>query len=471
MTTDNRRTTEKPMAQAEQRERNLQTAVEGAMVVKAEREQSTLPESQHYEYTPKVETLVCDFNIQDATNAVKRNKGAPGIDNITVSEIDAVMQEEWPTVKKAILEGTYFPKPVKRVEIPKPDGKGKRKLGIPTVLDRIIQQAILQEIELAFEPFFSEYSYGFRPSRRAHQAVLQAQNYIQQGYNWVVDIDLEKFFDRVNHDMLMARVARRVKDKKILLLIRRYLESGVMENGLVNPSEEGTPQGGPLSPLLSNIMLDDFDKELTNREHKFCRYADDCNIYVKSEKAGKRVMDSAVKYLTEKLRLKVNLDKSAVDNPWNRKFLGFTFTRDGKPSRIKIHESKVKRFKDKVKGIIKKAKGQKVTEVIKRNLMPLVRGWTNYFGIAEIKSPFRDLDGWIRRKLRDVIWRLWKKPEKKFRQLRALGIKTEIATMTAHSNKGPWRIARSQAMHKALGNKILEEMGFIPMMKLLESRS
>ncbi len=273
-----------PKAQTTSSEQNSQKLVDGAIVVSAKTEQSSLPGNQRYEYVSKIDNLVADFNIQEAISKVKRNGGAPGIDNITTDVIEEYMHKNWPEIKKAILEGKYFPKPVKRVEITKPDGSGIRKLGIPTVPDRVIQQAILQEIALVFEPIFSESSYGFRQGRGAHQAVIKAQEYIQEGYEWVVDIDLEKFFDRVNHDMLMARVARKVKDKKILLLIRRFLQSGVMENGLVSWSDEGTPQGGPLSPILSNIMLDDFDKELENRGHRFCRYADDCNIYVKSEK-------------------------------------------------------------------------------------------------------------------------------------------------------------------------------------------
>jgi len=291
------------------------------MVDKAEREESLLPDNQRYNGIPRIEGVVHDYNIQEAIKAVTRNKGAPGVDGITTEEIKGIMQKEWSKIKQDILDGKYRPSPVRRVEIPKPDGNGVRKLGIPTVLDRIIQQAIYQELVYTFEATFSENSYGFRRGRSAQQAVLKAQEYIQDGCEWVVDIDLEKFFDKVNHDILMARVARKVKDKKILLLIRRYLQAGVMENGLAKPTEEGTPQGGPLSPLLSNIMLDDFDKELEKRGLRFARYADDCNIYVKTEIAGQRVMKSVIKFLTTKLKLKVNEQKSAVAQPWNRKFL------------------------------------------------------------------------------------------------------------------------------------------------------
>ena len=292
-----------------------------------------------------------------------------------------------------------------------------------------------------------------------------------EGCEWVVDIDLEKFFDKVNHDMLMARVARRVKDKKILLLIRRFLQAGVMEDGLVKPTEEGTPQGGPLSPLLSNIMLDDFDRELEQRGLRFARYADDCNIYVKSEKAGKRVMDAAVRYLTKKLKLKVNQQKSAVDNPWNRKFLGFTFTTGKEPNRIAVHESRVKRFKGKIKGITKKMRGSKLTESIRKQLMPVTRGWVNYFGIAEECGIFESLDGWIRRKIRDILWRQWKKPRTRRKRLITLGLKEHMATKTAYGSKGPWRMARTPGMHKALSNAVIEMMGYTPMINIVQARS
>ena len=305
MTTENRRK-EGQEAKTEDSGRNLAQPTNSAMVDKAEREESILPDNQRYIHIPKIEGVVNDYNMQEAMKAVIRNKGAPGIDGITTEEIKGVMQKQWPKIKQDILDGKYSPSPVKRVEIPKPDGSGVRKLGIPTVMDRIIQQAVYQELVYTFEATFSENSYGFRLGRKAQQAVLKAQEYIREGYEWVVDIDLEKFFDKVNHDILMSRVARKVKDKKILLLIRRFLQAGVMENGLVQVTEEGTPQGGPLSPLLSNIMLDDFDKELEKRGLRFARYADDCNIYVKSEKAGQRVMQSVIKFLTTKLKLKVN---------------------------------------------------------------------------------------------------------------------------------------------------------------------
>jgi group II intron reverse transcriptase/maturase len=409
--------------------------------------------------------------MKRALKAVIRNKGSPGIDGVTTEEIERVMQKQWLQIKQDILEGKYRPSPVKRVEIPKPDGNRVRQLGIPTVMDRIIQQAIHQELVPVFDPTFSQYSYGFRPNRNAQQAILQTQKYIQEGCEWVVDIDLEKFFDRVNHDMLMARVARRVKDKKILLLIRRFLQSGVMEDGLVKATEEGTPQGGPLSPLLSNIMLDDFDRELEKRGLRFARYADDCNIYVKSEKAGRRVMEAAVRYLIEKLKLKVNQQKSAVDNPSNRKFLGFTFTQGKEPNRIAVHESRAKRLKEKVKGAIKKMRGSKLTVSIRKELMPITRGWANYFKVVEARDIFGSLDGWIRRKIRDILWRQWKKPRTRRKRLISLGLKEKTAKTMAYSSKGPWRMARTSGMHKALSNGVIEAMGYTPMADMVRARS
>jgi len=441
------------------------------MVDKAEREESILPDNQCCIPIPKIEGVVSDYNIQEAIKAVTRNKGAPGIDGVTTDEIKRIMQKQWPKIKQDILDGKYRPNPVKRVEIPKPDGSGVRKLGIPTVLDRIIQQALYQVLVFTFEAMFSENSYGFRLGRSAQQAVLKAQGYIQEGCEWVIDIDLEKFFDKVNHDILMSRVARKVKDKKILLLIRRFLQAGVMENGLVKVTEEGTPQGGPLSPLLSNIMLDDFDKELERRNLRFARYADDCNIYVKSEKAGQRVMESVVKFLTTKLKLKVNQHKSAVAHPWERKFLGFTFIKGKEPGRIAVHESRVKRLKDRIRGLTKKMRGSKVTDSIRKLIMPITRGWANYFNIADERGTFESIDGWIRRKIRGILWRQWKKPRTRCKRLIELGLKEHTARKWAYSSKGPWRMARTYGMHKAVSNSVIESMGYIPMMKLVCARS
>lgn len=464
MTTDHRKEAQAE-AKTEDARESLQPLPKSVTVDKAMKDTFLPPSSHNDTHIAMIESVVSDDNIQSAMKAIIGNKGAPGIDGITVEEIKGVMQKQWPKIKQEILDGEYRPSPVKRVEIPKPDGNGVRQLGIPTVMDRIIQQAIHQVLIPVFEPLFSQNSYGFRPSRSAHQAVKQAHNYIQEGCNWVVDIDLEKFFDTVNHDMLMARVARHVKDKRILLLIRRYLQSGIMEQGLVKPTEEGTPQGGPLSPLLSNILLDDFDKELEKRKLRFARYADDCNIYVKTERAGKRVMEATVRYLTKELKLKVNQNKSAVDNPWNRKFLGFTFTGDKEP-KIAVHESRVKRLKDKVKGLTKGMRGSNLKDSIRKRLMPITRGWANYFGIAESQSIFESLDGWIRHKIRGILWRQWKKPRTRCKQLIALGLKEHTARKLANSRKGPWRTARSQGMHKAVSNWAIEEMGYTSMVTI-----
>lgn len=470
MTTDNRRKEEESEAKARDSGESSVLLSNGAVVDKAERNTSFLPSDEH-NYIATIESVVSGRNMHEAYKAVKRNKGAHGIDGITTEDIKKVIQEQWPKIKQDILEGKYWPSPVRRVEIQKPDGSGVRQLGIPTVMDRIIQQAISQELVPVFDPTFSQQSYGFRPNRNAQQAVLQAQKYIQEGCDWVVDIDLEKFFDRVNHDMLMARVARRVKDKKILLLIRRFLQAGVMEDGLVNATEEGVPQGGPLSPLLSNIMLDDFDKELEKRGLRFARYADDCNIYVKSERAGKRIMEVTVRYLKETLKLRVNQQKSAVDNPWNRKFLGFTFTNGKKPGQIAVHESRVKRLKGKIRGLTKKMRGMKITDSIRKIIMPITRGWANYFGIADKRGIFENLDGWIRRKIRRSLWKQWKKPRSRYKRLMALGLKEDMAKKMAYSSKGPWRMARTYGMHKALSNARIEEMGYVSMANIAQARS
>lgn len=470
MTAENRRKGES-IAKAEESGRKPVQPTQGAMAVKAAKEQSILPDGKSQSHIPKIEGVVSNQNMEAAIKAVARNKGAPGVDGVTVNEIDKMLEKEWRKTKQEILEGKYRPKPVRKVEIPKPGGKGIRQLGIPTVMDRIIQQAIYQEISGTFEELFSDHSYGFRPDRNAQQAVLKAQEYIQDGYEWVVDIDLEKFFDKVNHDILMARVARKIHDKKILLLIRRYLQAGIMEDGIVRGTDEGTPQGGPLSPLLSNIMLDDFDKELEKRNHKFSRYADDCNIYVKSEKAGERVMESVVKLLTTKLKLKVNEKKSAVAQPWERKFLGFTFVKGRDKKLIAIHESRIKRLKDKIRGLTKKLRGGNVTENIRRLIMPITRGWANYFSIADTKNIFSNIDGWIRRKIRSILWRQWKTPSTRLRELESYGIKRKAAALLAYSRRGPWCLSRSDVMHRALSNNTLELMGYKPMIDIVCARS
>ena len=346
---------------------------------------------------------VCDReNLLRALRRVKSNKGSPGIDGMKVGELPGYLKQHWPAIREPLLNGTYKPQPVRRVEIPKPDG-GMRQLGIPTVLDRFIQQAVMQVLQGKWDGTFSEHSHGFRPQRSAHQAVAKAQQYIAAGNRWVVDLDLEKFFDRVNHDRLMAAVAWRVNDKRMLKLIRAFLESGVMENGLVSPVEEGTPQGGPLSPLLSNLVLDELDRELERRQHRFVRYADDCNIYVASERAGKRVMHSVTRFIRQRLKLRVNEAKSAVARPQERKFLGFSFTRGAEPKR-RIAPKALLRCKQRIRELTRRTRGISMEQMTKE-LASYLRGWKSYFGYCQTPSVLHGLDQWTRRRLRSVIWK------------------------------------------------------------------
>lgn len=364
--------------------------------------------------------------------------------------------ENWLPIKEAILQGTYEPLPVRRVEIPKPDG-GFRLLGIPTVTDRLIQQAIAQVLSMIYDPTFSEHSYGFRPNRSAHDGVRKAKGYIQDGYRWVVDMDLEKFFDKVNHDRLMSTLAKRIDDKSLLKLIRKYLQSGVMIHGVVSITGEGTPQGGPLSPLLSNIVLDELDKELEARGHKFVRYADDCNIYVKSKRAGERTMASIQRFIEGKLRLKVNEKKSAVDRPWRRKFLGFSFTSSRKP-KVRIAKQSLKRMKAKVREITSRKMPYSMEYRLKK-LNQYLTGWCGYFALADTPSVFGNLDGWIRRRLRMCLWKEWKKPKTKIRNLVKFGVPHWQAYEWGNSRKAYWRIANSPILHRTLGNSYWRSRG------------
>jgi len=375
---------------------------------------------------------------------------------MAVEQLQPHLKEHWPRIKEELLEGRYRPQPVRGVEIPKPGG-GMRQLGIPTVVDRLIQQAMHQVLMPLFDPDFSEASYGFRPGRSAHGAVLAAQAHVAEGRRFVVDLDLEKFFDRVNHDVLMARVARRVADKRVLRLIRRYLQAGLMTGGITTARSEGTPQGGPLSPLLSNILLDDLDKELERRGHAFCRYADDCNIYVRTRRAGERVMASITRFLTGRLRLKVNAAKSAVDRPWVRTFLGFTMTAHQQP-RLRVAVKSVKRLRSKLRTTLRQGRGRTLASTVK-TLTPILRGWLQYFRLAEAKGVFEELDGWMRRKLRCVLWRQWKRPRTRLRRLMQRGLDPERAWRSASNGRGPWWNAGASHMHDAYRAAFFAQLG------------
>ena len=394
-------------------------------------------------------------NLEGAWKRVRRNKGSPGVDGMTIDAAKDYLREHWPNIRSQLLRGTYQPLPVKRVEIPKPDG-GIRKLGVPCVVDRLIQQALLQVLQKRWDPTFSERSYGFRPGRSAHQAVAQAQRTIAEGYGIVVDLDLEKFFDRVNHDMLMARIAARVSDKRVLKLIRAFLNAGVMEDGLVHPTDEGTPQGGPLSPLLSNIVLDDLDKELSRRGHRFCRYADDCNIYVRSRRAGERVMNSVTRFLTERLKLKVNEAKSAVALPGERKFLGFTIANNGAERRIA--SKALSKFKVKIRDMTSRTRGRSLEQIVE-DLAPYLIGWRGYFGFCQTPRVLTNLEAWIRRRLRSYLWRQWRNGHNRFKELRRRGVSKFHAAVAASSPTGCWRMSSHPSIQRALRNHVFDDLG------------
>jgi RNA-directed DNA polymerase len=394
-------------------------------------------------------------NLRRALRQVRRNRGAPGIDGMTVDGLVTHLKRNWPAIRSSLVEGTYKPQPVRRVEIPKTGG-GTRNLGVPVVLDRFVEQALLQVLQAKWDPTFSEWSYGFRPGRSAHQAVLQAQTYIREGYGWVADLDLERFFDRVNHDVLLSRVRARVRDRRVVALIHRFLRAGVFTlEGVVEPTVEGTPQGSPLSPLLANLLLDDLDKELEKRGHRFVRYADDGNIYVRSRRAGERVMASVARFLERKLKLKVNETKSAVDRPANRKFLGFTFTR-GRAPRRKVSEKALLAFKANVRELTSRTRGRTVRQIV-MELRRYILGWKGYFGLAEVTSPLHDLDKWIRRRLRSYHWKQWGR--RGYRELRKRGISRDLAWNTAKSAHGPWRLSQSPALTIALPARYFAALG------------
>jgi RNA-directed DNA polymerase len=408
--------------------------------------------------TERLMEEVCErVNCEQALKRVKANKGGPGVDGMTVQQLPEYLKQHWPAIREQLLGGTYRPQPVKRVEIDKPEGGGVRKLGVPTVLDRLIQQAVLQVLQKRWDGAFSDHSYGFRPGRSAHQAVQRAQQYVTEGYRWVVDLDLEQFFDRVCHDKLMARIAARVRDKRMLKLIRAFLTAGVMENGLVNAVDEGTPQGGPLSPLLSNLVLDELDRELERRGHRFVRYADDSNVYVRSERAGRRVMESLTAFITNRLKLKVNAQKSAVARPGERKFLGFSFT-GGEVPRRRIAPKALARCKARIRKLTRRTRGVSIESMVEE-LSTYLRGWLSYFGFCQTPTVLRDLESWIRRRLRAVLWKQWKRGRKRYAELRARGVREELAAKAAGSPHGPWRLAHSPALALALPNAYFASLG------------
>jgi RNA-directed DNA polymerase len=412
-----------------------------------------------------LEKVLCRENMWRAYERVVRNQGAAGVDGVTVDELKPLLQARWEAIRKELLDGTYQPAPVRKVEIPKPNG-GTRTLGIPTTLDRLIQQALYQALQAWYDVKFSDHSFGFRLGRGAHDAVERAREHVAAGHRWVVDMDLEKFFDRVNHDILMSRLARRIRDKRLLSLIRRYLQAGMMKGGLVSPRTEGTPQGGPLSPLLSNILLDELDKELERRGHRFVRYADDCNIYVRSQRSGQRVLTSVEQFLRERLRLTVNREKSAVDRPWNRKFLGYSFTTHYQP-RLKVAPQAVKRLKTRLRVMLRAARGRNLGQTV-ATLRPVLVGWTSYFRKAEVRRTFEELDQWLRRKLRAILWRQWKRPWTRARELARRGLARERAWLSATNGHGPWWNAGASHMNQAVPTRYFRHLGLTSLLE--ESR-
>ena len=405
-----------------------------------------------------MEEVLDKENLKVALKRVIKNGGAPGIDGMTTEELPEFLKANWQRIRSQLLEGSYKPKPVRRVEIPKPGSEKKRKLGIPSCLDRFIQQALQQILQKHWDGTFSNHSYGFRPQKSQHQAIAKAQEYITQGYRYVVDFDLASFFDRINHDVLMGLVTKRVKDRRVIKLIRAFLNAGVMENGLVKPTEEGAPQGGPLSPILSNLMLNELDKELERREHKFVRYADDSNVYVRSKRAGERAMASVTKFLEKKLRLQVNKEKSAVARPWERKFLGFSFTNNKAPKR-RIAPTALEQVKQRIREITSRKRGNTLQQVI-QELHTYLTGWVGYFGYCQTPSTLEHLEKWIRRKLRCMIWKRWKNGKTRYRELRKLGIKkTQAAEGAGDGKHGPWHMSRTPPLNSALSKGYFESLG------------
>ena len=409
--------------------------------------------------------VVCEYdNLKLAYRRVVENKGAAGVDGIGVAAFKDHLKQHWPTIKAKLLAGAYMPSPVRRVDIGKPQG-GTRTLGIPTLTDRMIQQALHQVLSPIFEADFSDSSYGFRPGRNAHQAVKAAQQYVAEGRRVVVDMDLEKFFDRVNHDLLMEKLSKKIGDRRVLRLIRRYLEAGMMAEGIVSPRTEGTPQGGPLSPLLSNILLTDLDRELERRGHAFCRYADDCNIYVRTQQAGERVMASITRFLADTLQLTVNVAKSAVARPWERKFLGYSITRHKAP-KLRIAPASYQRLEQRVREVLQGASGRSLSYTI-GELNPLLRGWIAYFKLNQSKKAVEELDGWIRHKLRCILWRQWKRPYTRALNLMRAGLPEERAFRSAFNQRGPWWNSGASHMNQAFPKLYFDRLGLVSLLDSL----
>ena len=418
---------------------------------------------------PLLEQVIESENMKLAWRQVKRNDGAAGVDGRNIEETTEYLRQNWPELRQRLQDGTYRPRPVLRVEIPKPGG-GMRKLGIPTVTDRLVQQAISQVLMPLFDPEFSESSYGFRPGRSAHGAVVKAREYQQSGKRWAVDMDLKQFFDEVDHDILMSRLGKKIKDKQLKRLLNAFLKAGVQCGDEILPTEKGTPQGGPLSPLLSNILLDDLDKELERRGHSFCRYADDCNIYVASRRAGERVLQSVTEFVEKELKLKVNRAKSAVDRPWKRTFLGFSFT-SHRRTRIRIPKETLKQFRQKLKDHFRRGRGRNLFRFIREDLNPVLRGWLNYYRLAETKGYAEELDGWLRRRLRCIVWRQWKRGRTRHKQLRSRGLDEKRARASAFNGRGAWWNSGASHMNNAFRKRDFDKLGLYSLLdKLLSSR-
>lgn len=415
-----------------------------------------------------MERVLAPANLRRAYKRVVSNKGAPGADGMTVADLAGYVNQHWPILKARLLAGEYHPQAVRAVDIPKPQG-GTRQLGIPSVVDRLIQQALLQQLTPVFDPLFSDYSYGFRPGRNSHQAVEMARAHVASGHRWCVEIDLEKFFDRVNHDILMACIECRIEDKSVLRLIRRYLEAGVMSGGIVSPRQEGTPQGGPLSPLLSNILLDEFDRELERRGHRFVRYADDANIYVRSPRSGERVLASVERFLKQRLKLTVNQKKSRVARAWKCDYLGYGMSWHQQP-KLRVAAMSLGRLRNRLAELLRGARGHKMTNTIER-INPVLRGWAGYFKLSQSKRPLEELDGWIRHKLRCVIWRQWKQPSTRARNLKRLGLSEERACKSASNGRGPWWNSGASHMNQALPKKLWDRLGLVSILDTINRLS